>query len=131
MAWLRRAIIFISERTPSNLAIFVAAIFLANCVGTFTAVYGVDPEPKIKPALLISSAASLLAAALWTLFASKVDRIERTAASADVEATRRDAERERLWGYVWVRVSVYLSSAMLFSIFALVVLVVWHRPHGG
>lgn len=131
MAWLRTSIIFISERTPSNLAIFVAAIFLANSVGTFTAVYGGDHQPRIKAALLISSAASLLAAALWTLFASKVDRIERTVASADIEATRRDAERERQWGYVWVRVSVYLGSAVLFSIVALVVLVVWHRPPGG
>jgi hypothetical protein len=131
MAWLRRAIIFISERTPSNLAVFVAAIFLANGVGTFTAVYGTDNPPAIKPALLISCAASLLAAALWTLFASKVDRIERTAAAADVEPGQRDAAAERLWGYVWVRVSLYLGCAILSSVVALVILVVWHRPPAG
>lgn len=131
MAWLRRAVIFISERTPTTLAVFVAAIFLANGVGSFTAVYGVDKPPAIKPALLISSAASLLAAALWTLFASKVDRIERIASSAHIEPAQREAERERQWGYVWGRVSVYLGCAVLFSIVALVVLVIWHRPPDG
>lgn len=125
MAGLRRAIIFISERTPGNLGVFVAAIFLANGVGTFTAVYGADAFPRRAPALLISCVASFLAAALWTFFASKVDRVERTVASADVEADQREAFRERLWGDIWVRVSGYLGSAVLFSIIALAILLVW------
>ncbi len=128
MSWLRRAIIFVSERTPGNIGVFIAALFLANCVGTFTAVYSADKAPAIKPALLISSGASLVAAALWTLFASKVDRIDRTLTSADVDSSQREALRERLWGDVWVQISAYLGSAVLFSIAAMVVLLIWHRP---
>jgi hypothetical protein len=122
MGWLRRAIIFISERTPGNLGVFVAAIFLANSVSLFTAVYGVDKAPRTRPALLISCVTSLVAAALWTMFASKVDRIERTITSAGADADQREALRERLWDDVWGQVSAYLGSAVLFSIAALVVL---------
>lgn len=128
MGWLRRSIIFISERTPSNLGVFVAAIFLANGVGTFTAVYTADKPPAIRPALLISCLTSFAAAALWTLFASKVDRIDRTITSAEATPSQREALREGLWGDVWVQVSAYLGSAVLLSISALVVLLAWPRP---
>ncbi len=120
----RSIVIAIGERIPNNLSVFVGAIFLANSVNTFTSVFGGSSIPHRAPVLMASCLASLLAAALWTTFASKLEQIEKTAISAAQDLARQDVVRAELWNELWLRLSVYLTSAALASVFALVILMV-------
>src|SRR5437879_6224372 len=103
---IRRAVRGAGARIPINLYVFVAAIFLSNGVNLFNMVYGGDQRPSRSSAILLSCAASVGAAAFWTVLASKVDLIEKTVASASRDSKQRESVREELWNDVWSRVGV-------------------------
>lgn len=127
MATIKRYLIAVGQRVPNNLSIFVSAIFLSLGVTSFISVYGASTWPERSAALLTSCGASMVAAAMWTIFASKVEQIERAALSAAQEMAARDAVRMKLWDVVWLRISVYLGSAIVFSVLALAVLLIPYR----
>ena len=65
-----------------------------------------------------------LLSALWTVFASRIELIEKTVVSAGQEIEREDASREIIWNEQATRVMAYPCLAVLSSVFALVVLVI-------
>jgi uncharacterized membrane protein len=119
---ISRVVRSLGMRIPTNLYVFVAAVFLANGVNLFNVVYGASHRPARSSTLLLSCAASLLAAVLWTVLASKINLIDKTAASASHDPLQRDSIREKLWNDVWRRVAGYLGTASLLSILTLTVL---------
>jgi hypothetical protein len=121
---IRRAVQGAGARIPINLYVFVAATFLSNGVNLFNMVYGGDQRPSRSFTILLSCAASVGAAAFWTILASKVDLIEKTVASASRDSKQRESVREELWNDVWPRVGAYLVTALVLSSVALAVLVV-------
>jgi hypothetical protein len=115
---------WVTDRIPANLAVFIAAIFLSNSVNLFTTIYGSADIPPRYAALLFSCIASLLAAALWTALAAKTDLIEKTVASASPDFNKRESIRESIWNDLWIRMSIYLSAAVISSLSALFALVI-------
>lgn len=116
--------VIVGQRVPPNLSIFVAAVFLSNSVNIFTNIYsGTSLPPRFVP-LLISCVTSLISAALWTMFASKAELIEKTAGLAAQDLVQRDSVRATLWNDVWIQVAIYLGFALGTSMLALVALVV-------
>lgn len=108
---------------PSNLAIFVAAVFLSYGVNAFSTIYTVPGHPAHSPALWISFASSVIAAIMWTALAAKKEVIDKATLSGGGDLDAREATRMRMWREVWVRTLVYLGGAAVFSILTLVVLV--------
>jgi hypothetical protein len=121
---VRHAIRWIGIRMPGNLSVFVAAIFLSNSVNVFTTIYATPGKPVKSVGLICSCASSLLAAGLWTGFASKKDLIEKAVASGASSPGERERLRGQMWEDIWLRVLGYFGGAVALSILALVVLVV-------
>lgn len=120
---MRTTVRWLVDRIPANLAVFIAAIFLANSVNLFTTIYGSTDFPVRYTTLLFSCIASLLAAGLWTALAAKTELIEKTVASGSPDSSKREAIRETLWDDVWKRMAAYLSAAVILSFSALLALV--------
>jgi hypothetical protein len=124
MSLVRRGVTWIGVRIPGNLSVFVAAIFLSNCVNVFTTIYAVPGKPVHSAALICSCGSSLLAAGLWTALASKKELIEKAVASGASRSEERERLRAQLWDDIWLRALIYLCGAVTLSILALVILVV-------
>jgi hypothetical protein len=109
---------------PSNLAVFVAAVFLSFGVNAFTTIYAVPGHPVHSFGLWGSFASSVIAAGLWTALAAKKDSIDKATLSRGGDLDKREAARMQMWRDVWLRTLIYLGGAAAFSIAALVALVV-------
>jgi len=121
---LKRLVGRLGPQIPSNLCVFIAAIFLSNAVNLFNMVYGGDSKPLRSDLILISSAVSVLSAAMWTALAAKLDLIEKTAMSATQVYSERERIIQALWSDVALRFGAYLILAIGSSFVALVVLIV-------
>jgi hypothetical protein len=108
---------------PSNLAVFVAAIFLSYGVNAFTTIYAVPGHPVHSFGLWGSFVSSLIAAGLWTALAAKKDSIDKATLSGGGDLGKREATRMQMWQDVWLRTLIYLAGAAVFSIMALIALV--------
>jgi hypothetical protein len=120
----RRFVPWLGARMPQNLSIFVAAIFLSNCVNVFTTIYAVPGKPVRSFQLICSCISSLVAAGLWTALAAKKEVIEKAVASGASSPDERDRLRNQMWEDIWLRVLAYLGGAVAFSLLALVILVI-------
>ena len=112
-----------SAAIPNNLVVFIAAIFLAFGVNTFTTIYAVPGHPARSFGLWGSFASSLVAAGLWTALAAKKDVIDKAILSGGGDLDAREAARMRMWGEVWLRALIYLGGGIVFSVAAMLVLV--------
>ena len=121
---IRRWILRAEQRIPVNLIIFIAAIFLSNCVNEFTTIYAQPGKPSSSIGLWLSCVASLLAAGLWTALAAKKEAIAKAAQSGTTDPERRPKIANTLWGDVWIRTTFYFGSAVVLSITALAALVI-------
>lgn len=121
---MRTAVRWVLDRIPTNLAIFISAIYLSNGVSLFTKIYGNTALPPRYTPLLFSCISSLLAAGLWTALAAKTDRIEKAVAYGSRDPRERQSIRENLWNDVWIRMASYLGGAIVLSLSALLALVI-------
>lgn len=123
MTTLRLGATRAATRVPTNLAVFIAAIFLSNGVNVFTTIYATPGRPVHSPQLWCSAIASIAAAGFWTALAAKKDHIEKAVLSGSADPLQRGVFREQMWADVSLRVTTYLSGAVVTSILAMVILV--------
>jgi hypothetical protein len=123
VAAVRRLAGVCAAAIPTNLMIFIAAIFLAYGVNAFTTIYAVPGHPVHSFAQWCSFASSMVAAGLWTALSATKERIEKATASGPGNMAAHEELRMKLWRDSWLRALVYLGGAAAFSILAMVILV--------
>jgi len=109
---------------PTNLSVFIGAIFLSNGVNVFTTIYAVPGKPVHSLGLWCSAITSVASAGFWTVLAAKKDVIEKAVLSSPGELEQRNGLRTQMWESVWHQVFGYLFGAIVLSALAMVVLVV-------